>query len=94
MSKRTIEEDSNVKNLEHSLRVGQLPFVELHGDVSAQACLHPLMTIPTWFHAIGKQCLWRKVGTFRWSLRGYSVSTRVQYSATADAACYLGDPGT
>ena len=34
------------KNLEHSLMVDQLPSVELHGDVAAQACLHPLMTIP------------------------------------------------
>ena len=34
------------KNLEHFLSVEQLPSVELHGDVAAQACLHPLMTIP------------------------------------------------
>ena len=34
------------KNIEHSLRVEQLPSVELHVDVAAQACIHPLMTIP------------------------------------------------
>ena len=34
------------KNLEHSLMVEHLPSVKLHRDVAAQACLHPLMTIP------------------------------------------------
>ena len=34
------------KNIDHSLRVEQLPSVELHVDVAAQACIHPLMTIP------------------------------------------------
>ena len=33
------------ENLDQSLRVEQLPSVELHGDVAAQAYLHPLMTI-------------------------------------------------
>ena len=34
------------KNLEHSHRVVQIPSGGVHVDVTAQACLHPLMNIP------------------------------------------------
>ena len=53
-----------LQNLEHSHRLVQLPSGELNGDVAAQACLNPLMTIPQIVHAINKKCLFRKMGMF------------------------------
>ena len=64
-------------NLEHSLRVEKLPSVVLHGDVAAQACLHPLITIPQMVSCDKHTVPLAEDGHVPWSPdRMHNVSTR------------------